>query len=38
MMTTLRHWLAGILERWARALRGGGTGEEQQRGGGTGEE
>jgi hypothetical protein len=37
MMTTLRNWLAGILERWARALRGGGPGEEQ-RGGGTGEE
>ncbi len=37
MMTTLRNWLAGILERMARALRGGGQGEEQ-RGGGTGEE
>ena len=37
MMITLRHWLARILERMARALRGGGPGEEQ-RGGGAGEE
>ncbi len=29
MMTTLRNWLAGILERMARALRGGGSGEER---------
>jgi hypothetical protein len=36
-MKALRNWLADVLEGWARALRGGGPGEEQ-RGGGTGEE
>lgn len=39
-LAALRHNLAAMLERWARALRGGGQGEERpgQRGGGQGEE
>ncbi len=43
-LAALRHNLANMLERWARALRGGGQGEERpgqqpgQRGGGQGEE
>lgn len=40
IITTIRAALAAMLERWARALRGGGQGEERpgQRGGGQGEE
>lgn len=28
-MKTFKDWLADVLERWARALRGGGQGEER---------
>jgi hypothetical protein len=40
IITAIRVVLADLLERWARALRGGGQGEERpgQRGGGQGEE